>query len=346
MPDAHGHAKCAARIARRRLDPDLVERSFAEDASVAHAVQRHAACQAEIAHPRFTMGERRHLQHHLFGDFLDRPREVHFTLRQTALLLTRRSSQQPLHLRSRHGQPVRVSEELLIHPQAAIVFDLDDVVLDGLDVLRLAVRRESHHLVFARVHLEAREVGERRVQQAERMRELQLVDDLERIALADADRRCRPLADAVHGDDRGLLERRRIEGGRGVRFVMLAEQHLAFVALDLAADVVRHPQLLAEPERHRHQVRLPAQRRRCHVGLEEPRELDERLLIEPDVVDLRRRDAGFTQAVLDRLVRKRGVVLLAREALLLRGRDNAAVLDQAGRRVVVIRGDSEDAGWH
>ena len=36
-------------------------------------------------------------------------------------------------------------------------------------------------------------------------------------------------------------------------------------------------------------------------------------------------------------------MLLAREALFLRGRDDAAVLDQARGRVVVVGGDAEDA---
>ena len=135
---------------------------------------------------------------------------------------------------ARHRQPVRIREVLQVHPQAAIVADLEQVVLDGLDVLRLAVRRQAHHLVLAGVHPEAGEVGERRIQQAERVRKAQLLEHLDRIAAADADRRGRPLADAVHRHDRRLLERRRIERRGRVRFVMLAEQNLAFVAFELA----------------------------------------------------------------------------------------------------------------
>ena len=40
---------------------------------------------------------------------------------------------------------------------------------------------------------------------------------------------------------------------------------------------------------------------------------------------------------------KPGVVLLAGEALLLRGGDDPAVLDEAGGRIVVVGGDAEDA---
>ena len=48
-----------------------------------------------------------------------------------------------------------------------MVLDLDEVLLDERHVLGLAVRREAHHLVFTRVHLEAGKVGERGIEQAQ-----------------------------------------------------------------------------------------------------------------------------------------------------------------------------------
>ena len=54
----------------------------------------------------------------------------------------------------------------------------------------------------------------------------------------------------------------------------------------MIADVVGHPQLVAEPERQRHQVRLQTARRAGDVGLEQARELDERLLVEADEIEL------------------------------------------------------------
>ena len=49
------------------------------------------------------------------------------------------------------------------------------------------------------------------------------------------------------------------------------------------------------------------------------------------------------QAIVARRARETGIVLLAREALLLRRRDDLAVLDQRGRAVVVERRDPENA---
>ena len=43
-------AERAAGVAGRRLNPDVLERPFAQDAAVADAVERHAAGQAQVLH--------------------------------------------------------------------------------------------------------------------------------------------------------------------------------------------------------------------------------------------------------------------------------------------------------
>jgi hypothetical protein len=92
--------------------------------------------------------EGRHLEHRLFGDVLNRARKIHFALRQTALGLARRTAEQTLERLSSHGQAVRVLEVLLIHPQAAVVSQLDEMFFDQRDVLRLRSAREPHHFVL------------------------------------------------------------------------------------------------------------------------------------------------------------------------------------------------------
>ena len=345
MPDAHRRAERAAGVTRGGLNPHLFERAFTQDAAVADTIERHAAGQAQVTHPGLLVREAGHLQHHLFGDLLDRPRQVHLPLREARLRLARRSANQRLELAAGHGQTVRVGEVFLVHPQAPIVANLDEVLFDQVDVLRLAIRRQAHHLVFAGVDPETGEVGERRIQQAQRVREAQLVQDLQIVAAAHSNRAGRPLADAVNRDHRGLLEGRREKCRRGVRFMVFAEQDRALESLEPIGDVVRDPQLFTEPRRHRHQVRPPSARRHRGVGLEQALELDERLFVERNVIQLRDGEPGLLEAVGDRLRRKRGIVLLAGEAFLLRRRDNAAVHHQARGRVVVVGGNSEDAGW-
>ena len=76
-------------------------------------------------------------------------------------------------------------------------------------------------------------------------------------------------------------------------------------------------------------------RGRVEIRLQDPLELDQRLLVEDDVVEVGGGDAGFRQAVPDGVPRVAEVVLLPGEPLLLSGGDDVAVLDQGGRAVVV-----------
>ena len=90
-----------------------------------------------------------------------------------------------------------------------------------------------------------------------------------------------------------------------------------------------------------------AARREGEVGLEEPLELEERLVVEGDGVERRRRSSPASgRQYATACAREAGVVLLAREALLLRGGDDLAVDDEAGGRVVVEGRDAEDAVRH
>src|SRR4051794_18992542 len=104
-------------------------------------------------------------------------------------------------------------------------------------------------------------------------------------------------------------------------------------------------QLVAEPRRHRRLERLEAARHEGEIGLDQPVELAQRLVVEHDVVELAQPDAGLLQAIRDRVGRERGVVLLPREALLLRRRDHAPVDDQRRRAVVIEGRNSEYPHW-
>src|SRR5207247_8958079 len=69
---------------------------------------------------------------------------------------------------------------------------------------------------------------------------------------------------------------------------------------------------------------------------------EERLGVEAEVAEPGGLDPARAQAVRDRVRRKAGIVLLPREALLLRRGHDLAVAHQAGRRVVVVGRDAED----
>ena len=101
-------------------------------------------------------------------------------------------------------------------------------------------------------------------------------------------------------------------------------------------------ELVLEPYRHAHQERAEPARDVRKIGFEQSLELEQRLVVEDDAIDFAERYAGFRETVADGIRRETGVVLPAREALLLRSRDDAAVDDQGGGAVMVVGGKTEN----
>lgn len=81
------------------------------------------------------------------------------------------------------------------------------MIQNELRIFGLIVVRRSHQLVLTGIDLEAGVIGYGRKEQAERMGEVNLLEDLETIAFARRRRRRRPFADPVHGEDCSLFER-------------------------------------------------------------------------------------------------------------------------------------------
>jgi hypothetical protein len=92
-----------------------------------------------------------------------------------------RRAEQRVELRARHRQALAVVEVRQVEPVAAVLAQVDQVLADLLLEARLAVGREPHQLVLAAVDLEAAVVGERRVEQAERVREADLLQQAQRL---------------------------------------------------------------------------------------------------------------------------------------------------------------------
>ncbi len=74
-----------------------------------------------------------------------------------------------------HGQTLAVVEVVHVQPETAVGLEVDQVLVDRLPVDGPAVGGQAHQLVFAAVDLEAAVIGESRVEQPERMRELEMV---------------------------------------------------------------------------------------------------------------------------------------------------------------------------
>ena len=131
--------------------------------------------------------------------------------------------------------------------------------------------------------------------------------------------------------------------------VVLAEEELLVPLLaaryppQLLQKQILQKKFLPQPQRHRHAKGRVAPRREGEIGLDQALELEERLVVEHHAIDSAHARAALGQAAADRIHRKPRVVLLAREALFLRRRDDFSVLDQRRRAVVIKSADAENA---
>src|SRR5262245_17868364 len=110
------------------------------------------------------------------------------------------------------------------------------------------------------------------------------------------------------------------------------------------ANLTTEVQLVFEPQRHRQAKAAQPSGGVSQVRLQQTLEFREGLIIESDVIELVWFQTAFLKAVSDRLEGKTGVVLLAREALLLCGPDNVAIHNQRRGAVVVKGRDPQDRG--
>ena len=96
-------------------------------------------------------------------------------------------------------------------------------------------------------------------------------------------------------------------------------------------------EFLAQPKRQRHSERGKTARTVCQISFEQTLKFYKRLVIEYHEVDIPKPNASSFQAVINRKAWIAGIELFAGEALLLRGRNDAAVLDEC-RSAVMVEG--------
>src|SRR5438067_1141462 len=94
-------------------------------------------------------------------------------------------------------------------------------------------------------------------------------------------------------------------------------------------------QLLFEPEWDCHAKGAKAFGRKGHVGFEQALELEERLIVEHDMIDVAERDLALLQAIGERMMREPGIVSLAAKALLLGGSDDVPIDNKRCCTVVI-----------
>src|SRR2546430_8362122 len=118
------------------------------------------------------------------------------------------------------------------------------------------------------------------------------------------------------------------------------------VVTELLPDQLFHPDFFFDPERNGFEEGLNARWDARQVGMEDAVEFDEGFFVKGDkfnVIDL---DASFPQTILDGEFWKRGIVLLAGEAFLLRGSYNCSVPNQTCGAVMIKGGNPQNSFGH
>ena len=159
MPQGESNPQRSTGISSGGLNPDLFEWALAQQAPIADAIQRDATSEAQPRRTCVAVRGTCHAQHDVLDHLLHRPGEVHLSLCHRCVRGTPGTAEQPSETLARHCQPVHEFEVFKVEPDAAIIEHLDEMITNGVDVPRLAIRRETHDLVLALVDFESGEVG-------------------------------------------------------------------------------------------------------------------------------------------------------------------------------------------
>src|SRR5678815_99818 len=111
----------------------------------------------------------------------------------------------------------------MIHPNTAIVANVQQLVFDRSDKRRLAIRRETHDFVFTTINLESRVVSERAVQESQTVRVTEFLEQCYFVTLTNTYRTSSPFANTIDGEYRSMFEGRWIEGAGRVTFMMITK---------------------------------------------------------------------------------------------------------------------------
>ena len=175
-------------------------------------------------------------------------------------------------------------------------------------------------------------VGKCRIDQAERIREAQLLQYFDFAPATVADGGGRPFADAVNRENCRLVKRRRIKRAGRVRLVMFREKNLAIrpKSRQFRANRLAQIQFLAEPVRQHRRKRPPAAGRDGELRFQQPRKFQDWLVVKNHRVKLLLCQVRVAETKSGSVTREVGIVFLAREALLLRGGNDIAIHYQRG----------------
>src|SRR5690606_31879036 len=186
-------------------NPDPLEPGLRQHARVGHAVERHAPAQTQPFEFRAAAQLARHVQHNVFGNDLQRSRNVSMPIFQLLARLAwwPERIEKPLLERPQLSKGV-IAEVVEVHLVTTLGQRMNDVS-KLLDVGVRAVGGEGHHLTLVR-KTEAEVLRHERVDDAERIEDSGMPESFQPVAAADVGARGGVVAETVHDEHRRLLE--------------------------------------------------------------------------------------------------------------------------------------------
>ena len=178
----HRSADRAAGVAGRRLDIDPLERRAPLDLAVGHRIHRAAAGQCQAVQSIARVQRVQQMEKRLLVHGLHRARDVLVALLER-LVLAARGAEQILERRREQRAHMRAAARPLVGDLLLVVAEISGVEPVCAIVLKqddpahlrhepwLAIGREPHDLVLVAIVRKAQILGQRLVEDAERMRE-------------------------------------------------------------------------------------------------------------------------------------------------------------------------------
>ncbi len=190
-----------------------------------------------------------HTQHHLFCYLLDGTGQVHVALSQPRFRLSGRPAEELFEFFIRHRQPGTVIEIVHVQFERTVFLKVHQFIQYDVLINWLTVRGKPHNFVLPGVDLKSRVIGEGRIEQPERMGEMELGLNLNLIVPADTVACRRPLSHPVYCQKRSFLVRGGEESRCSVGLVVFGKDDLSR-ELEFLPYGLLHPYLLFDPQRH------------------------------------------------------------------------------------------------
>ena len=294
MPYQHRDSQRAACVSRCWLNPNVFKRAFADQDAVGDTVQRDAARHAQISLAGGLVQMFCSLQNDFFGDRLDRRSQIHVQRFDRCFGFAWFTTEQLMKTRTGHCQAHTIIEKIHVQTKRAVVANFNQVLANQIRIFRFTIGGQSHQLVLARIDSKSTVIGERGVQQTQRVGKTNFVGQFDFVSAADTQRRGRPFADSIHRQNGGFVERRRIKGACRVRLMVFTKTNAALVGtlacrVQTSRNLATQMQFLPRPLRNRFQERSESAWRIAQVGFQQSIKLLKRFFVETNV-----RQIGWT----------------------------------------------------